>query len=149
MRSTLPPHGPGTVRVFAVKGRYLPEPGPAKMRAATSVSIVDITPRMIQVSIEMQPPPGAIACHIRVSFRCRVIEPATVAQLHLHDLQSALDAYLAQSSRLRRIAAPVGPNQLHQTYLMIQQRISAQFSVQPPEIPGMRIELGSIQVDVS
>src|SRR5688572_29784068 len=119
------------------------------MRAATSMSILDITPRMIQVSIEMQPPPGAIACFIRVSFRCQVSEPATVAQHHLHDLQSALDAYLAQSSRLRRIAAPGSPDRLHETYLLIQQRIAAQFSVQPPEIPGKRIELGSIQVDVS
>ncbi|WP_203908727.1 hypothetical protein [Rhizocola hellebori] len=146
---TLPPTQPGTVRVFAVKGRYLPEPGQAKVRAATSVSIVDMSPRLVQVSIEMTPPPGAIACQVRVSFRCQVVEPAAVAQLHLHDLQSALDGYLAQSSRLRRLAAPSSPDRLHETYLLIQQRISAQFSVQPPEIPGMRIELGFVKVDVS
>jgi hypothetical protein len=144
-----PPQEPGRVRVFAVKGRYLPEPGAAKIRAASSVSIVDIGPRMMQVSIEMQPPPGAIACFVRVSFRCQVVDPAAVAQLHLHDLQSALDAYLARSSRLRLLPAPSSPDRLHETYLLIQQRISAQFSVQPPEIPGMRIELGFIKVDVS
>ncbi len=145
----LPPRKPGTVRVFAVKGHYLPEPSNAKIRAATAVSIVDMTTRTLRVSIGLQPPPEAIACQVQVSFRCQVTDPAVVAQTRLSDLQAALDSYLAQSSRLRLLSAASSPDRLHETYLLIQQRINAQFNVQPPQVPGVRIELGFVQVDVS
>jgi hypothetical protein len=152
--SELPHRPPGTMRVYEVHGRHILEPGNTfamdwRAAQARSVALVDMRPRTLNVEIDLKPPSGARACTLRVGFRCSVTDPILVASRHTANLFPELDGWLGQNQRIRYLAAESNLDRLDDTYLMINQRILAQFQTMPPEVPGVSIRLTSVRVTVS
>jgi hypothetical protein len=146
--SDLPGRPPGTLRVYEVDGRHVAESGPPVIRAR-SVALVDLRPRTLSIDVDLRPPPGARSCVLRVGFRCQVTDPELVASCHLDSLFPELDSWLGQNQRLRWLAAEGNLDRLDDTYLLINQRILAQYRTMPPEVPGVGIRLVSVRVTVS
>ncbi|AXO36734.1 hypothetical protein MicB006_4467 [Micromonospora sp. B006] len=148
----LPARRPGTVRVFEVAGRHLVEPTGAPEAVtvvhAGSVALVDMRPRTLFVEVPLRPPPGANQCLLRVGFRARVVDAATVARVRLTNLFPDLDAFINQSPRLRWLVTGTSLDRLDEAYFRIHQRLIAQCHASPPEVPGMQIRLVSVHVTV-
>jgi hypothetical protein len=144
----LPKSPPGTLRVFEVSGEHVPESAPHAIRAR-SVALVDMRPRTLTVEVDLRPPAGARSCVLHVGFHCRVTDPVVVASRHTANLFPELDSWLGQNQRLRWLAAEGNLDRLDDTYLMINQRILAQFRTMPPKVPGVSIRLVSVRVTVS
>jgi hypothetical protein len=144
----LPSRVPGTIRVYEVRGRHVPESEAHAVRAR-SVAVIDMRPRMLNIDVDLRPPAGASSCVLRVGFRCQVTDSLTVAATHTANLFPELDGWLGQNQRLRWLAAESNLDRLDDTYLMINQRILAQFRTMPPHVPGMDIRLVSVRVRVS
>ncbi|MCG5469188.1 hypothetical protein LADH09A_003096 [Micromonospora sp. LAH09] len=150
----LPTRRPGTVRVFEVAGRHIvEEPGAASDAAvllqAGSVAVVDLRPRTLVVEVLLRPPVGANRCLLRVGFRARVVDAATVARLRVTSLFPELDAFINQSQRLRWLVTDTSLEHLDEAYFRIHQRLLAQCHAHPPDVPGMQIRLVSVHVTIA
>jgi hypothetical protein len=153
--SDLPRRPPGTLRVFESRGYHVIEAeGPLRPRDphlvnASSVALVDMRPRTLNIEIDLKPPRGATSCVLKVGFRCRVTDPIVVTRMRMTNLFPELDSWLAQSQRLRWLAAERNLDRIDEAYLLINQRIHAQFRTNPPEVPGMQVRLVSVRVAVN
>ncbi len=153
--SDLPRRPAGTLRVFEFDGRHVVEAGrPMNPRDpylvnASRVVLVDMRPRTLNIEVDLKPPPGSASCVLRVAFRCRVVDPARVAGLRMTNVFPDLDAWLGQNQRLRWLAAARHLDRVDEAYLLIDQRIHAQFRTCPPKLPGMQVRLVSVRVGVS
>jgi hypothetical protein len=151
----LPRRPAGTLRVFESDGYHVVEAdGPLRPRdphvvKASSVALVDMRPRTLNVEIDLKPPSGASNCVLKVGFRCRVTDPVLVAKMRMTNLFPELDAWLAQNQRLRWLAAERNLDRIDEAYLLINQRIHAQFRTNPPEVPGVAVRLVSVRVAVN
>jgi hypothetical protein len=140
----LPSARPGVVFVFTVRGEQILRQGDGPLRMderylvnATVVTLVDIRPRTLTVEILLEPPEDkAPALLLTAGFRCRVTDPAIVAQLGFWSVFPDLDAYLRANLR------PGG------TADEIQQRLLARFAICPPEIIGMQIRPVSVRLSI-
>ncbi len=143
----LPPRQPGTVRVFEIDGDHIPERSGPQSRnlsliaKAGSVSVVDVLPRTLEMTVPLTGPVDVPSCRLRLGFRCQVIDPTIVARDHLIDLPAALGVYFSQHQRLRY---PFDVSTLER----LKQRLNTQFSVRPIRVAGMRIDPEFMFVDV-
>ena len=151
----LPRRPSGTLRVFESDGYHTVEtdgplrPRDANVVNASSVVLVDMRPRTLNIEVDLKPPAGANRCVLKVGFRCRVTDPIVVARMRMTNLFPELDAWLGQNQRLRWLAAERNLDRVDEAYLLINQRIHAQFRTNPPQVPGVQVRLVSVRVAVN
>lgn len=142
----VPAAEPGTVRVLRINGAYLVEPAGGFTRAqavaADSVTFVDIAPRTLEISTDLDPPAGNRCCQVLVGFQCRVRDVELVVKAHVTNLFPELDGYLHRIQWYRWFAGASSA----QDFALAQKRTVDQINLRPPAIRGLRTELAFVQL---
>lgn len=140
--------------MFDVDGAYRIRPQHGRLRpherhvvAATAVALVDMRPRTVEVEFPVASPVPDTDFAVRVSFLCRVIDAAAVAQQGLSDLEPLLLGHLGQDQRMRWLASDYDATRVHEASRQVHRRIIAQLSLAPPTIAGLEIQL--VQAEIS
>jgi hypothetical protein len=139
----LPPPEPGTVRVLGVRGSFVAEDGRygfprGLVMAAHSVSFVDIAARTLELVVEL--PPARFKATL--GFRCRVRNPAGVAEAHVTDLFPELEGYLGGLRRLRWFAEQSTVD----NHALVQRYAIDHINLHPPVIPDIRVDLAYLHI---
>jgi hypothetical protein len=143
----LPPPEPGTVRVLAVRGSFVAEDGwsgfpRGLVMAAHSVSFVDIAARTLELVVELPPTQGREPFKATIGFRCRVRNPAGVAEAHMTDLFPELEGYLAGLRRLRWFAE----RSTVEDHALVQRYAIDHINLHPPAIRDIRVDLAYLHI---
>jgi hypothetical protein len=113
---------------------------------AVSVSLVDVRPHTVDVTLNLPSQDPAEEFGVLVDFHCQVTEPGQVAATGLRDLTSTLRHYLRQNPALIQLTATRSIEQINQVRLEITSQIEAFYRLRAPRVPGMSIELLNIRV---
>ncbi|MBB5869598.1 hypothetical protein F4553_002977 [Allocatelliglobosispora scoriae] len=149
----LPVRRPGTTLVFDVDGAYRVRPvhGPLRPNehhvvVATAVALVDMRPRTVEVEFPVASPDPAADFSARISFLCRVLDAAAVAQQGLSDLAPLLLGHLGQDQRMRWLATEFDATRMPEAARQVHRRIIAQLALAPPDIPGLAIQVVQVEI---
>jgi hypothetical protein len=149
----LPERLPGTQLVFDVDGQYRNFADQGRVKGterhivdALAVATVDMRPRMIVIKLDLGSAMSGADFRVRIGFRCRVVDPAVVAQEGLTDLTPVLSAYLHQDRRLHSLTADVVPTKFNEARRRIQSHVTAHCQLNPPASPGMELTLATVEV---
>jgi hypothetical protein len=148
----IPVQRPGSVLVFRVNDRYETFSGRHLNGAeeivieAISVSLVDIRPCDIQVTLPIPSKNAANDFMVQVTFRCQVTDPAMVVSHYMHDPSTALRIYLAQDSMLLALGQTLRIDDINQVREMVRARVTAYCTVRPPTLAGMQVTLADVGV---
>jgi hypothetical protein len=138
------------VRVFLVDGNLVdhgqrPDDDDLVVRAA-HVWVVDMTPdREVQTGLTI-PSAEAHEFTVRVTFRCTVEDPVAVVGVGQGDAQRALRGYVLSQHRLYQLGLDHGLNAISSLRLLVQTQIEEYSQLRPPVIPGLRVQLSSVEV---
>jgi hypothetical protein len=149
----LPQRPPGTQLVFDVDGTYRLFPDQGRLTGteqyvldALAVACVDLRPRLIIIPIELGSATSMADFPVNIGFRCRVTDPAAVAQDGLTDLRPVLTSYLYQDRRLGSLTADLVPARYNEARRRIQAHVTAYCQVSPPICTGLEILLATVEV---
>jgi hypothetical protein len=85
---------------------------------------------------------------VRASFRCHVIDAVRVLEEGCWDVRADLVAYLLDDAKVQMLGARVDISDNPEVQQKILARALARKALEPPEIPGMRVHLVDISLDV-
>ncbi|RKN11454.1 hypothetical protein [Streptomyces radicis] len=152
-RTDMPALPPGAVYVLMVGGQYRAyphgaqfDPAHADVVDASSVSLVDIRTRMVEVERTVPSVSAADAFTIRASFTCQVTDPTAVARHGITDVCVPLRSYLAADSELPRMSAGHRIEEVNAVRAQVTHRMTAYSAVVAPRVPGMTVEFVGIEV---
>jgi len=152
----LPERRPGTQLVFDVDGKYRNFADHGRLRGterhlveATAVATVDMRPRVIHLEVDLGSAVPGTDFRLRIGFRCRVVDPAVVAQDGLTDLTPVLSAYLNKDRKLHAVTADIVPSKINDARRRIQLHLTAHNQLNPPVLPGMELVLATVDVVIA
>lgn len=152
-RTDAPGRPPGSVYVFQVGGQYreYPEDVPfdpchPDVVDASSVSLVDIRSRLVEVRLAVPSASPADDFTIRASFTCAVTDAVSVARHGTVDVTVPLRAYLAGDGHLQRMGMNYGVEAVNIVREQAMRRATAYTSIVAPRILGMSVEFVSMDV---
>lgn len=137
--------------VYRVDGQYvldnteLPLDAP-QVTNATHVSLVDMT-RDAAVMVQLDiPSADASSFTMQVTFVCTVNNPITVVREGLLSADVRLRAYLKSHRKLFELGLDYPVSQINEVRRVVNAQVKAFSTIQPLVIPGMSIEIASIEV---
>ena len=149
----LPALDPGAVLVFEVDGEYRPPLTRRHLRGtepdvvnAVAVSLVDIRARVVPVALAIPTLRPGREFVVRATFRCRVTEPAEVAQAGITDVRSLLTEHLRQDRELFVLGGDGDTEEVVEARARIHSRLRAYCMVAPPQLPGLEVVLATVDV---
>lgn len=155
-RGDVPALPPGAVHVFRVGGNYrqFPEgmvfdPSHADVLDASSVSLVDVRARLVEVERTVPTVSEADTFTIRASFTCQVTDPTVIARQGIVDVTVPLRAYLAGDSELPRLSAGHRVEEVNVVRGEVTRRMTAYSTIVAPRVAGMSVEFVGAEVQVS
>lgn len=151
--TSLPKAGPGEVLVFEVDSGYVAHTERRHLAGredvvvnAVSVSVVDVRPRILTVSLTIPSRSAADDFTVLVDFACQVRDAERVAELGLTDLVNPLRAYLRHDAALLQLASRQVVEQIKEVREDVAARITAYAKLRAPHVDGMSVELSGVRV---
>lgn len=150
--STLPAQMPGSVYVFEYNGRYrdpyarLVHGSEQHVIDATAVSVVEVRDRLLPVVQTLPSARHGVDLAVTVTFRCKVTNPAAVAQAGLTDLMTILSAHVCADRELATLGRGIEPDRSNEARVRIEAQLRAHCDVNPPEVGGIACTLASVAV---
>ncbi|MGH3264605.1 MAG: hypothetical protein ACRDNS_21730, partial [Trebonia sp.] len=132
-------------------GSYIVDDGRSRLTDdhivnATNITVVDMregAPVPVETSI---PSAGELEFIVRVTFLCTVRKPEEVVDAGLRDITTSLTNYLIQHQPLFQLGEDYHLNQISVVRRNVTADVRAFFSVRPPQLRGLEVNLGNIQV---
>lgn len=146
----LPKAGAHEVWVYRVEGRYVVDNGVLTPRdddvvRADLVCLVDLSDGVV-VTVDLTiPSADGTEFALRVSFSCKVLDPARVVKDNL-DAGAAILAYLRCDTKLGHMALHYGMDDLTQVRNDVAARIRAYAEVKPPVVHGLKLSFVGVEV---
>ncbi|WP_155369055.1 hypothetical protein [Catellatospora vulcania] len=151
--SDLPARPPGSVYVFQVGQRYKLYQDGAHLRGtegdlvdAMSVSVVQTRPLEIAADLAIPSASAADDFTVRSWFWCEVTSPTTVAERGLRDVPAQLVNFLRRDVGMQKLGTSVSINDINEMRVRADARVRAFCEVRQLEIPGMSVQLTSVEV---
>ncbi len=155
-REDVPPLPPGAVHVFRVGGNYrtFPEgmvfdPAHPDVLDASSVSLVDVRARLVEVERPLPSVSEADNFTLRASFTCQVTDPVVVARQGIIDVTTPLRAYLMADADLPRVSAGHRVEEINAVRTEAGHRMAAYSTIVAPRVAGMSVEYVTTEVHAS
>lgn len=152
----LPPLKPGSVYVFAARGRYAKYDDAASLRAddpvlidANSMSIVATRFRRIRVFVNLSTSEVATDLPVVVTFGCDVTDPREVARIGLNDLRGELESRVRHERSLTNLRHHISVDDIGAARNMICDALDDTYRTAPPLIHGIKIIYEGAQVKLS
>jgi len=144
----------GSAWVFQTNERFALAPADGRMLSsdvvlnATMVAVVLLKKQLVPAvaTLPTVHPDRRIA--IRAGYSCQVIDPVRVLQEGCWDVRTDLVAYLLEDAKVQMLAARVDITDNPEVQQKLFARALARKALEPPEIPGMRVELVTISLDL-
>lgn len=136
----------GSVLVFQANERYaMAPPGPRMLSSdivvrATMVAVVLTKSQEVQVVALLSAYAG-LRVMLRASYNCQVLDPVRVLESGCWDVSVELRGHLLRDMKLRMLGARTDVAQNPDVHQRILAWIFARNDLEPPFIPGMRVEL--------
>jgi hypothetical protein len=112
---------------------------------ATNVSMVDMR-RNAPVEVEFTIPSGDAAdFHVLVTFTCTVTDPVAVVRDGI-DAERALLGYLRHRQMLFELGLKHTLTQINEVRRSVSAEVNAYVTIMPPTVPGLDVELTSVEV---
>jgi hypothetical protein len=151
--SELPPQKPGTVLVFEVGGRYEAfterthlNGSEAAVLDAVTVSVVDVRSRLVAVDLAIPSANPGNDFLVRVRFGCVVTDAEAVVAKKLTNVAHVLREYLRRDRALVELGCDYRIDELNDVRKQINARVSAYCRLEQPRIPGLSVELSTVEV---
>lgn len=150
----LPEHSGGTVLVFQSNNRFsLALPGPKMMSSdvvvrATGAVVVSVKQELVGLVAQLPSATGQHIVHLYATFYCLVTNPVLVLESGCFEVRPALHRHLLGDNKLRMFGAREDIVDNFEVLQRIQARTQAINELQPPAVPGMRVEFVGVTVGV-
>jgi hypothetical protein len=149
----LPRHLPGTVPVFEIADGYVAFQERRHLGRredlvinAISVSVVDIRPKTVTVSLQLPSRSAADEFVLLVDFRCVVQDPEVVAAAGLRDVSEQLRHYLRRDVSLTQLGVGYSVEDINVVRDVLSSRVDAYTRLRAPHIDGMTVMLAGVRV---
>ncbi|MFJ6987525.1 MULTISPECIES: hypothetical protein [unclassified Streptomyces] len=156
LRDDVPQLPPGAIYVFRVGGNYRPfpegmvfDPAHPDVLDASSVTVVDIRARLVEVVRTLPSVSEADNFTARATFTCQVTDPGLVARQGIIDVTVPLRAYLMGDGDLPRVSAGHRVEEVNAVRTEVSHRMTAYSAIVPPRVAGMSVEFVSAEVSAS
>jgi len=152
--SDLPTLVEGSVLVFQTDERYALAPAGPKMLAsevvvkATMVAVIAVRAQEVTAVVELPSAKRGTHLTLHAIYNCRVFDPVQVMESGCWDVRTDLRNYLLRDSKLRSLAAQEGAAENPEVTQRILGRMHARNQLEPPVVPGIRIELVNIALNI-
>ena len=142
----------GSVRVFQSNERYSLEPTGGRMLSsdvvldATMVAVVSIKEHLIPMVATLPSLQSGREVSVRASYSCKVIDAVRVLEEGCWDVRPRLVAYLLRDNNVQILGARVDISDNPEVQQRILARMLARKALEPPEIPGMEVQLVGVSL---
>ncbi|MBO4208458.1 hypothetical protein [Micromonospora echinofusca] len=148
-----PEQRPGSVLVFQANGTYaLAPPGPDMLRSHTvvdalAVAVVSVRQELVVAHVPL-PTSATGRVLLSVTFHCRVVDPILVLEAGAWDIRPSLTAHLLNDDILQMLGTRDDVMSNPDVPRRILSRIYARKDLEPSDVPGMTMDLVSVQVGI-
>lgn len=150
----LPEQSGGTVLVFQSNNRFsLAPPGPRMLSSdvavrATAAVVVSIRQQLVPLVAPLPSVNGENTVHLYATFYCKVTDPVLVLEAGCFDVRPTLQRHLVGDAKLRMFGAREDVADNLEVLQRILARTQARAELQPPAVPGMRVDLVEVSLGI-
>jgi hypothetical protein len=153
-RRDLPDHPGGSVLVFQTNERYALAPDGPKMLSsdvvvkASMVAVVVTRAQEVPAVAVLPSVRRGTRLLLRASYLCQVLDPIRVLENGCWDVSVDLRGYLLRDAKIRMLGARLDAHRNPEVSQRILARTFARNELEPPRIPGMRVELVNVTLSI-